>query len=242
MKAFDVMTPLVISVAPDASILEAVRLMLQNGVSGLPVVDTEGNLAGIVTEGDFLRRAETGTRQKSPRWLEFLIGTGSLAEDYVHTHGRKVEEVMTRDPHTVTVDTPIGDIVHLMEKHRIKRVPVVRGRKLVGIVSRANLMRALVSLALEAKAPPLEDTAIREQLLAELGREPWGPRASIDVVVRNGVVDLFGTIMDDRVREAVVVAAENIPGVKAVRDHLALLDVYSGIVFPRDEPLRPPTP
>jgi CBS domain-containing protein len=239
MKAADVMTRRVISIAADASILQAVRLMLQNRISGLPVVDARDNLVGIVTEGDFLRRAETGTQRRRLRWVEFLIGTGWLAGDYVHAHGRKVEEVMTRDPHTITVDTPIGDIVHLMEKRRIKRVPVVRGRKVVGIVSRANLMRALVSLALDAKAPALDDAAIRERLLAELDKEPWSPRASIDVVVRNGVVDLFGTIMDERVRDAVVVAAENTPGVKAVRDHLCWLDAHGGMIFPVPEPPAP---
>jgi CBS domain-containing protein len=243
MKAADVMTRRVIAIEPEASILKAARLMLQNRISGLPVVDSEGNLVGIVTEGDFLRRTETATRQHSPRWLEFLIGTGAMAQDYIRTHARKVEEVMTRDPFTITVDTPISEIVDQMEKRRIKRLPVVRGRKLVGIVSRANLMRALISIALESKATTLDDAAIRDRLLEELRSEVWGPRTSIDVVVRNGVVDLFGTIMDDRVREAVVVAAENIPGVKAVRDHLALVDVYTGMLFPSaEEHLRPPTP
>ncbi len=149
MKAKDVMTRKVISVAPDASILEALRLMLQNKISGLPVVARGRQLVGIVTEGDFLRRAETGTERKRPHWLEFIISPGRLAHDYVHSHGRRVEEVMTFGVETVSEEAELDDIVRLMEKHRIKRIPVMRGDDLVGIISRANLLHALASVARE---------------------------------------------------------------------------------------------
>ena len=135
MKAKDVMTPNVVTIAPEASILEALRLMLQHRISGLPVVDKNGTLAGIVTEGDFLRRGELGTQRHRARWLEFLIGPGRLATEYVRACGRKVDEIMTTDLHTVTEETPLEEIVQLMEKHRIKRLPVVRGRQIVGIVA-----------------------------------------------------------------------------------------------------------
>ena len=147
MKVRDVMTRKVLSIEPDANVLQAVRSMLQNKISGLPVVNADGHLVGIVTEGDFLRRAETATERRRPGWLEFLVGPGRLADEYVHTHARKIADVMTRDPHTVTEDTSLEDVVQLMEKHRIKRLPVVRGKLLVGIVSRANLLHALASLA-----------------------------------------------------------------------------------------------
>jgi CBS domain-containing protein len=126
MKAKDVMTRHVITIAPDASILEALKLMLQNKISGLPVVDKNGNLAGIVTEGDFLRRSETGTERKRPRWVEFALGPGTLARDYVHSHGRRIDEVMTAEVQTIAEDSDLDEVVTLMEKHRIKRVPVVR--------------------------------------------------------------------------------------------------------------------
>ena len=126
MKAKDVMTQRVISIAPDANVLQAARLMLQNRISGLPVVDAAGALVGIVTEGDFLRRSELGTEKQRPRWLEFLIGPGKLASEYVQASGRKVEEIMTTDLHTIGEDTPLEDVVHLMEKHRVKRLPVMR--------------------------------------------------------------------------------------------------------------------
>ena len=231
MKAKDVMTSPVVSVEPDASVLQAVRIMLQRRMSGLPVVDREGRLIGIVTEGDFLRRAETGTQRRRARWLEFLLGPGRLADEYTQSHGRKVSEIMTRDPQTVTEDTPLEDVVRLMEKKQIKRAPVVRGQHVVGIVSRANLLHALAAVSREAKPAEQSDEAIRAALLAELSRQPWAPVALVNPVVRNGVVELWGTITDERERPALVVAAENVPGVKAVRDHLAWVDATSGMVI-----------
>src|SRR6266571_4354636 len=131
MKVKDVMTRPVISVEPDTSVQQAAQLMLQRRISGLPVIDKSGRLVGIVTEADFLRRAETGTQRRRARWLEFLMGPGRLADEYVHTHGRKVEEVMTSDPETVAENTDLDEVVQLMEKHRIKHLPVTRGKQVV---------------------------------------------------------------------------------------------------------------
>ncbi|MET0538226.1 MAG: CBS domain-containing protein [Xanthobacteraceae bacterium] len=147
MLAGDVMTRKVIAVASDASAMHAGALMLKHQISGLPVVDASGILLGIISEGDFLRRAERGTRRCRARWLEFLIGPGRLASEYVHACGRKVTEIMTPNPCTVGETTPLTELVQLMERHRIKRVPVVCGRRVVGIVSRADLLRALAKLA-----------------------------------------------------------------------------------------------
>jgi CBS domain-containing protein len=236
MKAKDVMASPVISVEPDASILQAVRIMLQRRLSGLPVIDREEHLVGIVTEGDFLRRAETGTQRRRPRWLEFLAGPGRLAQDYARSHAREVSEVMTPDPITVGEDAPLEDIVQLMEKRQIKRVPVVRSENVVGIVSRANLLHALASVAGEAKPAEQSDESIRALLLAELSKQSWVPEALLNPVVRNGVVELWGTITDERERPALVIAAENVQGVKAVHDHLAWVEATSGMVFgPADE-------
>src|SRR6516165_1036435 len=138
MKAVEIMTTGVVTVQPEASVREAARLMLEHGVSGLPVVDDVGRLAGIVTEGDFLRRAETSTELRHPRWLEFLLGPGRLADEYVHSHGRKVGEIMTPEVTTVSEDAPLEEVVKIMEHRRIKRVPVISGTKIVGIISRAN--------------------------------------------------------------------------------------------------------
>ena len=231
MKVRDVMTSPVLSVEPDTAILEAVRIMLQRHISGLPVIDKDGHLVGMVTEGDFLRRAETGTQRRRPRWLEYLVGPGRLADEYTHSHGRKVSDVMTADPLTVTEETPLEQVVKLMEKRQIKRLPVVRDDKVVGIVSRANLVHALAGVAREVPAAAANDQAIRHQLIAELARQPWAPMALIDFIVKDGVVELWGSVTDERARQAIIVAAENVPGVKAVNDNLAWVDPMSGMVM-----------
>jgi CBS domain-containing protein len=238
MKAEDVMTRDVISIDPDATVLEAARLMLQHRISGLPVINKDGKLVGVLSEGDFLRRRETKTEHRRSRWLEFLMGPGRMAAEYSHSHGSKVSEVMTADVQTVDDVTPLEDIVELMERHRIKRVPVMCGGEVVGIVTRSNLMRAMVSLARTAHAPAEDDAAIRERLLAEMDKEQWAPVATANVVVHDGVVELWGVIIDERQREALKVAAENIPGVKAVNDHLVWIEPVSGMTIePQDKTL-----
>jgi CBS domain-containing protein len=228
MKASDIMSPRVISIAPNASILEAIRVMLQKHISGLPVIDPSGALVGIVTEGDFLRRAETGTARSRPRWLEFLMGPDRMANEYVRAHARKVEDVMTREPITVTEDTPLDEVVRLMERKRVKRLPVVRGTEVIGIVSRA------------AAAPMAQsDVAIRQQLLAEFDKQTWAPVALIDAVVKDGAVELWGTIMEASQGEALRVLAENIPGVTSVASHLTWIEPMTGMVIEAPEDTKP---
>ena len=229
MKVGDIMAREVITVEPDASILEAARLMLQHKISGLPVVNASKDLVGVVTEGDFLRRRETGTEHHRPRWLEFVLGPGKLASEYTHESGLKVHEVMTEEVHTVTEDAPLDQAVHLMERYRVKRLPVVRGRQVVGIVTRSNLVRAVVRLAHEARPISAGDEDIRARLVGELKKLPWAP--AIDVAVKDGVVKLSGVLLDERQRAALRVAAENIPGVKNVLDDLVWIDPYSGIIL-----------
>jgi CBS domain-containing protein len=231
MQAQDVMTQYVISIGPDDTIARAIRLLLQERISGLPVIDPSGRLVGMVTEGDLLRRAETGTERQRPRWLEFFAGLGRVADEYVHAHGRRISEIMTTDPVTVTEETPLEKVVTLMERRRVKRLPVVRGDKVVGIISRANLLHALASVAGETKPASVDDQGIRTRLLAELAKERWAPTAMIDVTVRGGVVELWGTVTNERQRQALIVAAENIPGVKQVNDHLAWIEPMSGMLF-----------
>ena len=230
MNASDVMSASVVSVTPDSSILQAARLMMQKSISGLPVITTGGKLVGMITEGDFLRRIETATERRRSRWIEFLLGPGKLAEEYVHSSGRKVEEVMTRDVYTVPESATLQEIVQMMERRHIKRVPVVRGDRVVGIISRANLLRAVVKLSHAAETVSAEDKQIRDRLLAELKKQPWAPIALIDVSVKDGVVRLSGALTDEREREALRVAAENIPGVKKVIDDLVWIEPISGMV------------
>jgi len=216
MNVKNIMTWPVFSIGPDATVLQAVQMMLRHKISGLPVVDADGKLLGIVTEGDLLRRAELSTERHRPNWLNFLVGPGRLADEYVQTHTRKVADVMTPEPYTITESTSLEEVVQLMEKHRIKRLPVVRDTQLVGIVSRATLLHALASLAPAAPATAPSDEAIRRGLLAELEQQKWAPVGFLNVIVRNGVVDLWGTITDERERQALIVAAKITAVVKDV--------------------------
>jgi CBS domain-containing protein len=231
VNAADVMTRSILSVTPDAPLVEAIRLMLDNHVSGLPVIDETGQLVGILTEGDLLRRGETGTERQRPRWLEILVGPGRLASEYVRTHGRKIDDLMTREPISVAPEAPLDEIVKLMERHRIKRVPVIEGDKLVGIVSRADLLRALARRLDEQTAGVVGDDEIRERILAMLAKASWVPRDGIEITVENGVVNLNGVILDENEREALRVAAENVPGVRAVEDHLVWVEPISGTII-----------
>jgi CBS domain-containing protein len=228
MIAKEVMSTRVLIVDVDAPILEAVRMMLQHRISGLPVTKN-GKLVGMVTEGDFMRRAEIGTEQRRPKWLEFLLGPGRLAAEYVHAAGRKVSEVMTAEPVTALEDTPLSNLVDLMQRKGIKRVPILRGDEIVGIVTRADMMRAIARLARQAApAKTGSDSEIRERLLAELDTHSWGSGAGVTATVKDGVVELNGTILDERQRQAIIVAAENIPGVCAVLDKIVWIEPLSG--------------
>jgi CBS domain-containing protein len=238
MRASDVMTRNVITVGPEASVANAIRLMLVNNVSGLPVL-ADGKAIGILTEGDLLRRSETGTERHRPRWLEILMGPGRMASEYVRTHGRKVEEVMTTDLISVAGDTPLDEVVGLMERRRIKRVPVIEGDLLVGVISRADLLRSLLR-ALEAHhAEVRRDDEILEQILAELAKAAWVPRDGLSISVQDGVVELNGVILEEKEREALRVVAENAPGVRAVEDHLVWIEPVSGTVIEPSSDERP---
>lgn len=231
MKAADVMTRRVVTVHPDTPVRDAIRLMLQNDMSGLPVVEHDGCLVGIVTEGDFLRRAELGTGRKHRRWLEILMGPHRLAEEYVEAHARTVGEVMTRNVVTARPDSALGEIVAAMERHCVKRIPIVQGEKLVGIVSRANLLHAFSAAAGEVSTRSIAtDTTIRNGVLADLDKQSWAPATRISVVVWDGTVHLWGAITDEAQRRALIVLAENVPGVDEVRDHLVVIDPVSTIV------------
>jgi CBS domain-containing protein len=227
MRAYQIMTPRLTTVQVDTPIAKAAGLMLEKRVSGLPVVDAKGRLVGIVSEGDFLRRGEIGTRHRRSGWLEFFVGPGKLASEFVKEEGRTVGDVMTRDPVTINEDATLEDIVQIMEQKGIKRLPVLRNGDLIGIVTRANLLQAVANLARGASQPSPDDDTLRKEILSAIESQPWSPMG-LNAVVRDGIVDLSGVITDDRQRNAVVVAARNVPGVKAVHDHMCWVDTMSG--------------
>src|SRR6202163_5084674 len=238
MRAHQIMTLSVITVTPETTIVEAANTMLQRHVSGLPVTDAAGKLVGIVSEGDFIRRGEIGTQRKRGKFLKFILGPGKAATDFVHEHGRKVAEIMTAEPLTIAEDTQLEEIVELMEKNSIKRLPVMRGDKIVGIVSRANLLQAVASLAREIPDPTADDDHIRNRVIDALEKNDWCP-FGLSVIVRGGIVHLSGVITEERSRKAAVVAAENVTGVTKVHDHLCWVDTMSGMYLnsPEDDQL-----
>lgn len=237
MRAHQIMTKDVMTVTPHTSIEDAARIMLRTHVSGLPVLDDAGKLVGIVSESDFLRRSEIGTGRKRPAWLQFLIGPGRAATDFVRERGRKVEDVMTEDPITVGEETALEELVRLMEKNGIKRLPVMSGNTLKGIVTRSNLLQAVASMAHEIPDPTADDDHIRDRITRAVNATDWRP-ISFEVTVRNGVVHLHGIITTDKARQATVVAAQNTAGVKAVHDHLCFVDTYSGFYVESPEDME----
>lgn len=238
MRAHQIMTRPVISVTPDTKVVDAANTMLQKHISGLPVVDGAGKLVGIVSEGDFIRRSEIGTQRKRGRFLKFILGPGKAAADFVHEHGSNVSEIMTTEPLTVTEDTPLEEIVGLMEKNNIKRLPVMRADKIVGIVSRSNLLQAVASLAKEIPDPTADDDHIRNRVIDVIEKNDWCP-FGLSVIVRDGIVHLSGVITEERSRKAAVVAAETVTGVVKVHDHLCWVDTMSGMYLnsPEDDEL-----
>jgi len=222
MNAADVMVSKVITVNADTPVEEIAELLLANRISAVPVVDTAGTLVGIVSEGDLIHRAETGTERSRSWWLELLTSNEILEHEFIKSHARKAADLMTHPVITVTPDTPLGDIASLLEHHRIKRVPVVDNDKLVGIVSRANLVQALVRRSQPTAAQPAtEDSALHASLLKQLRGHTWWP-AEINVVVRNGNIELWGIVESEVEKDAVKVAIEEIVGARNIADHLSI--------------------
>jgi CBS domain-containing protein len=236
MRAHQIMTRKVISIRPETSIVDAANTMLQQHISGLPVVNDAGRLVGIISEGDFIRRSEIGTQRKRGRWLSLLVGAGREATEFVHEQGRKVGEIMSPEPITVTEDATLEEIVRVMEKNRVKRLPVLRRDQLVGIVTRSNLLQAVADLARDVPDPTADDDHIRDRVLAAIDKNDWKP-AALNVTVRDGIVHLSGIIWHEQSRQASIVAAENVSGVRKVHDHLSWADPVTGTYFysPEDE-------
>jgi CBS domain-containing protein len=238
MIVSDVMTRNVISIAPDATVEDAVKLMLARGISGLFVVDAAGDLVGIVTEGDLLRRDEIGTERHRPWWLRLLASPARQAADFFHSHGRHVRDVMTDQVLTVADDQPLEVVVATMEKNRIKRVPVTRDGRVIGVVSRSDLLRALIGHVRDVPAGTTDDRTLRSVILDSLEAQSWAPMTTLNVTVSKGVADIWGTITNEEERRAIKVVVENTPGVTAVHDHLVYIEPYTGTVIEAPDEAR----
>jgi CBS domain-containing protein len=221
MDASDIMSHPVVTIELDTTVTALARIMVEQRISAVPVID-KGALVGIVTEGDLLRRAEIGSEHRRSRWAELIFANRNLAAEYTKEHGRRISDVMTHSVVTVAPTASLGEIADILESRHIKRVPVVENGKLVGIVSRANLVQALASsgTTFEASTAVL-DRDIRAQLCSELSDQSWSfPPTEANVIVDHGNVHLWGYIATESARRAIVVTAENIPGVRRVYDHM----------------------
>ncbi|MDE1147980.1 MAG: CBS domain-containing protein [Azospirillaceae bacterium] len=230
-----IMTPGVLTVHPGDRLVDALRLIVRNRISGVPVVEDEAGgqvVVGVLTEGDLLRRTETGTERPVGWWRRLFTAPGDQADHYSKVHGRRVDEVMTRDVVTVDIDDDIATAVALMDRHVVKRLPVLAHGRLAGVISRADIVRALLR-ALDGETqtlddPPLLDSEIRYRLLAELSDKRWWADSRVEVAVKDGAVTLAGVVYDARVAQALRVAAENAPGVIAVHDDLVVAEGEPG--------------
>jgi CBS domain-containing protein len=227
MKARDIMVFPVVTVTPNSSVRDLTETLLKNQISGVPVVDDQGRLVGIVSEGDLLHRSEAETERGRGRWLPPMTADETLAAEYIKAHSRKVADIMVRQVVTADPDTPLDEIASLMEENSIKRVPIVSNGRLVGIVSRANLVQAVASksIGLEVKQ---EDAEIRDKLLIHLKAQSWVHTSLLNVTVNGGLVHLWGMTSSETERKAICVAAETTAGVHAVYDHLVTAPGFAG--------------
>ena len=223
MRAKDVMTPNVITVDENTPVEQIAQTLLRWRISAVPVLDDKDLLIGIVSEGDLVRRAESGTDRLPPWWLTAIADPEARATDYTKTHGHLAKDVMTKEVLTVDETTGLAEIAKLLEEQRIKRVPVLRKSKIVGIVSRANLLHGLAAADLSSATPGDSDQEIRAAVLNRLRNDADIAMESLNVTVGGGVAHLWGTALSDVQKDAIRIIAESTPGVKQTDDHLTVL-------------------
>lgn len=236
MRVKDVMTRNVVSVSPQASVAEALDTMTRSHLSGLPVIDEAGSLVGVVSEADFMRRSELGTEKPGSHWLGSIFLPGRAAEIYARAHARRVEEIMSRDVATIDATDSLDEAVTVMERRRVKRLPVLSEGKVVGMLTRADFVHALALFLREPYDQALiSDGEIKQRVLAEMQAQLWAPTASVDIVVKDGIVTLNGVLTDERERNAIHALVENVEGVRMVHDHMVWAEPFSGMVTPSPE-------
>jgi CBS domain-containing protein len=209
----------VVTVGPDATVVEIARLMRDHDISGLPVVDHDRRVLGLVSEGDLLRRHEIGTERRSSWWLELIADPIGRANDYTKTHGIRARDIMSSPAITVEEDATIGEIAEILQRHRIKRVPVVRDGRLVGIISRADVVQLVATVSQPGESGDASDDEIRRKVIETLDKESWADLGSTVITVNKGVVEFWGLVGSEAERAASRVAAEAIGGVEKVKDH-----------------------
>lgn len=223
MKAQDIMTRDVIAVQPDTPVHSIAAQMTEKRISGVPVVNAEGELLGIVSESDLLHRAELGTERKRKWWLSLFGDPDQMARDFAKTHGFKAQDVMTRSVVSVSEDTDIKEVANTLDTQRVKRLPVIRDGKLVGIITRSDLVRALSRTEMTpSTTAPLDDATIHANLTRRMREQEWLDSMYLNATVTNGVVELHGFIASVDRRRALRVLVEETPGVRGIDDHLVV--------------------
>lgn len=227
MQAADIMTLGVVTATPEMGVRDAAALMLGMNVSALPVLDHQDRLVGIISEGDLVRRTEMEAADRDSWWLSLFTSTQARQERFLRSHGQRVGDVMTRDLVFAAPDTPVAEIATILEKHRIKRVPVVEGGRVLGIVSRANLLHALANARIPASAGTSDDRALRWAVLKTFNREAGLGGSVVNVTVSDGSVGLWGTVRTDTEEQALVIAARSVPGVLSVESNLGRVQEWA---------------
>ena len=229
MNAADVMVTNVITVHPDASVMEIAETLVAHRISAVPVIDDSGGLIGIISEGDLVHRVEVGTERHPSWWLEFLAGKQALAYDYIKSHGRRARDLMTRHVITVNGETPLSEVASLLDEHQIKRVPVVDNGKIVGIVSRANLVQALINRPQGVASKEVEDPVLRGNILTKLQSERWWP-GGVNIIVYDGIVELWGIVESQIQKDAIRIAVEATPGVRTISDNITVQNRFQNML------------
>ena len=220
MRAADVMVRDVKTVHPDTDVADAIKLLTKHDISALPVVDADNHLVGVISEADLIHRMEIDTEKHHPWWVEAVIGASTLAEEFAKSHGKKVHELMATDVVSASEETTLSEIAALMERKRIKRVPIVKQGELVGMVSRSNLVQALASAMASAGTPQARDREIRREVLDRLGAQQWTGFGDRNITVADGVVHIWGLVGSESEHKALLALAENVPGVARVSDEM----------------------
>lgn len=227
MQAKDIMTPAVITVGTNASVADIAQILIEKKISAVPVVDTNGSLCGLVSEGDLMRRLSEGAEDERSWWLKMMSTNSDSAADFIKAHGRTAKDVMTRNVVSVAETTELNEVAHVLEANRIKRVPVLDGDKIVGIISRSNMLQVIAGQKTEVKkAATPNDLDLRKQVHASLSGQGFASHGSLNVIVDNGVVELWGWVESETERDALMLAAREIAGVKEVRDHFGKISPW----------------
>lgn len=222
MKARDIMTTNVLMVRPDAPVREVATLMTERHVSGVPVISADNKIVGIVSQSDLLHRKELGTEARRKWWLRVFGDSDTMAREYTKAHGLKAQDVMTRHVTSVQEDAELADVAAILDRNKIKRVPVVRDGKVVGIIARSDLVKALSKSPATASSANVDNGTLHRTLTDKIRSLPWLETSFLNVVVNDGVVRLWGYVGSNDQRRALRVLVEETEGVKSVEDNLTV--------------------